>query len=182
MEYRNRIVFAASIAIVLLTLCALPTLVAQQATPPQGAAPGPGRGGRGGQGAVQARRDRGAALSQHQGDDRPALRRAPARDAINRRLPRCRLRSLPRHRARWRLQSGRQGDQGHGPDDDEDGRRYQHPRFRGAYRRRLRDLSSRLGETATDDPGRCRDDGRSGRNGSKTPPATTAAGPRRTGR
>ena len=49
MEYRNRIVFAASIAIFLLTLCALPTLVAQQAPPPQGAAPGPGGGGRGGQ-------------------------------------------------------------------------------------------------------------------------------------
>jgi len=47
-EYRNRIVFAASMAIVLLTLCALPTLVAQQ-PPPQGAAPGPGGGGRGGQ-------------------------------------------------------------------------------------------------------------------------------------
>ncbi len=49
MEYRNRIVFAASIVIVLLTLCAWPTLVAQQAPPPQGAAPGPGGGGRGGQ-------------------------------------------------------------------------------------------------------------------------------------
>jgi photosynthetic reaction center cytochrome c subunit len=49
-EYRSRIVFAASVAIVLLTLGALPSLTAQQAPAPQAAPQGPGGGpGRGGQ-------------------------------------------------------------------------------------------------------------------------------------
>jgi len=53
-RYRTRIVLAWSIAVFVLSLCTLPTLVAQQGGPPpqgapQGAGPGPGGPGRGGQ-------------------------------------------------------------------------------------------------------------------------------------